>query len=93
MASGHPDQATRDFDPALKIQPDFPQAHANRGNAYLRLRRFDLAFADFRQGGANPVRTLALLCGNPAITSMVGTFMMSIVRQRSVARKQSLIGI
>jgi tetratricopeptide (TPR) repeat protein len=80
MASGHPDQAINDFAHALELQPDFPQAYINRGNAYLRLGRFGLAFADFRQGGANPVRTIALLCGIPAITALLGLVAMNIVR-------------
>ena len=82
MASGHPDQAISDFYYALQLQPNFPQAYINRGNAYLRLGHFGLAFADFRQGGANPVRTIALLCGIPAITILLGALIMNLIRQR-----------
>jgi hypothetical protein len=32
MASGHPAAAFADFDHAIQLQPDFAQAHSNRGN-------------------------------------------------------------
>jgi tetratricopeptide (TPR) repeat protein len=91
MASGHPDQAISDFNHALELQPDFPQAYINRGNAYLRLGHFGLALADFRQGGANPVRTIAPLCGIPAITILLGALIMNIVRQHLLAKKRRTI--
>ena len=93
MASGHPDQAISDFNHALELQHDFPQAFINRGNAYLRRGRFGLAFADFRQGGANPVRIIALLCGIPAITILLGAFMMNVIRQRLFAKRRQTIEI
>ena len=45
--------------PQLETPNDnFPQANTNRGNAYLRQGRIDLAIADFRQAGETPVDAL-----------------------------------
>ena len=87
MASGYPDQAISDFDYALELQPDFPQAYINRGNAHLRLGHLGLAFADFHRGGANPVRAIVLLCGLPAITILLGSLILNIVSQRLLTKK------
>jgi len=88
MASGHSNQAISDLNRAIELQPDFPQAYINRGNAYMRLGRFGLAFADFRRGGANPVRTNALLFGIPAITVLLGLVALYIVRKRLLAKRR-----
>ena len=37
------------FQAALKLRPDYPQAHNNLGAAYLLLHRFDEAEAEFRR--------------------------------------------
>ena len=87
MASGDPSQAISDFDRALALQPEYPQAYINRGNAYLRLGHFALALADFRQGGAHPVRTIALLCGIPTGMILLGAFIMNTVRQHAPAKR------
>lgn len=71
MASGHPGEAILDFNRAIQLQPDFPQAYTNRGNAYLRIGHFDLAIADFRQAGQNPLGRLVLLCGLSTLVLLV----------------------
>jgi hypothetical protein len=91
MASGNPNKAISDFNHALELQHDFPQASVNRGNAYLRLGHLGLAFADFRQGGTNPVKIIAILCGIPAIMILLGVFMINVVRQRLLAARQRTI--
>jgi tetratricopeptide (TPR) repeat protein len=83
MASGHPDQAILDFNQAIELQSDFPQAHTNRGNAYLRTRRLDLAIADFRQAGQNPVGGLAVLCG----LSLLMVLLVAIVIYRLLCKR------
>jgi len=88
MASGHSDQAIGDLDHALELQPDFPQAYINRGNAYMRLGRLGLAFGDFQKGGANPVRTIVLLCSIPAVMVFFGVVVIYIVRQRQLAKRR-----
>jgi len=63
MMSGDSKQAIRDFNRAIELQPNFPQAYTNRGNAYLHLGRFGLAFADFRRGWRKPCQNYcASLC-------------------------------
>jgi flavodoxin len=51
MVSGDPARAITALDRALLLQPDFPQAAVNRGNAYLRLGRWNIT------GGAKDVAT------------------------------------
>ena len=51
MARGYPEDALRDFDRAIPLRSDFPQADSNRGNACLREKRIDLALADFHRAG------------------------------------------
>ncbi len=63
MASSQPARAIEDCNQALALQPDFPQAYINRGNAYLRTGAVALAFADFRQGGLAPLRSLLIIGG------------------------------
>jgi tetratricopeptide (TPR) repeat protein len=55
MASGHPDEALRDIDRAIQLQPDFPQAYSNRGNVFLREGRVHLAIHDFYRAGKIPM--------------------------------------
>jgi len=91
MANDHSDQAIGDFDRALALNPGLPQALTNRGNAYLRLGRVNLALADFRQGGTNPLRTVALVCGVPYVVVVLGLVALSIVRRRLLARRRRAI--
>jgi tetratricopeptide (TPR) repeat protein len=47
MASRHADEALRDFNRAIPLQPDFPTAHSNRGNAEYRAGHLGPAIYDF----------------------------------------------
>ena len=85
------DQAIADYSQAIRLKPDYAKAYDNRGNAYSRLGRFDPAFADFRQGGANPVRAIVLLCGMPAMTVLLGLAAMRFVRQRLLLNRRRAI--
>ena len=60
MASGYPDEAISDFDHAIELQPDFPQAYSNRGNAYYRAGHIALALRDFYHAGTLGRIALAL---------------------------------
>src|SRR3546814_11326445 len=44
---GQGQDAVRALDEALRLQPDYPEAHANRGMALQELSRFDEARAAF----------------------------------------------
>ena len=63
MASGYPDEALSDFNRAIQLQPDFPQAYSNRGNAFYRGGRIDLAIFDFYRARKIPVFFTTILCG------------------------------
>jgi len=43
------DQAIRDFDQAIRLQPNFPEAFANRGDTYLWKSDFSRAAEDYDQ--------------------------------------------
>ena len=52
LAYGHKgdfDRAIRDFDQAIKINPNYPDALNNRGLAYISQGQFDRAIQDFDQ--------------------------------------------
>ena len=68
MASGYPDEALRHFNRAIQLQPAFPQAYSNRGNAFYRAGHIDLAIFDFYRARKIPVFFTTILCG---ITSVV----------------------
>jgi tetratricopeptide (TPR) repeat protein len=44
---GHPDRAIADFDAAIRINPDYGEAHINRGLAWAKKREYSRAFEDF----------------------------------------------
>ena len=52
------DAALADFDKALELIPGFPEAHLNRGNAFLFIDRFALAVADYDAAIAGGSRRL-----------------------------------
>ena len=43
------DLALMDYDRTLKLDPGFPEAYFNRGNAYFQLGRYPLAISDYTQ--------------------------------------------
>ncbi len=47
LIKGDYDQAIRDFDAAIRLNPLFTQAHYGRGNAYRRKKAYDQAIQDF----------------------------------------------
>lgn len=73
MASGYPDEALSDFNHAIQLQPDFPQAYGNRGNAYLREGHIALAIHDFYRAGKISVGLIAILFCITLILALLGT--------------------
>ena len=60
-ALGRPEQALRDYDQALQLDPTLADAALNRGVLHYRARRYDAARADLRRAGE--------LGSHPAIVS------------------------
>jgi tetratricopeptide (TPR) repeat protein len=49
LAAGRADEAVPQFEKAIRLKPDFAEAHNNLGSAYAMLRRPELAVEQFRQ--------------------------------------------
>jgi tetratricopeptide (TPR) repeat protein len=83
MASGNPQRAILDLSEAIRQQPDLVQAYTNRGNAYLRLGRVDLARADFRHVGRDPLGVVATVCLVPLSLAALLAAVVVMIRRRA----------
>jgi hypothetical protein len=70
----------------LNLQPDFPQAHINRGNAYARTAHFVLAIAGFRRAGQNPLNGI-IFCSTFILLALLTPI---VAYRRLISRTQKV---